>query len=185
MSRIGKLPITVPDKVEVSITQNGDGTQTITVKGPKGQLTKTFRAEIEVVKDGSTLTVKRRNESREARALHGLTRTLVDNMVLGVSKGFVKNLEIVGVGYKAQAAGNKITLQLGHSHPIVIEAPKEIQFKVDANTKVEIAGVDKQMVGDFAAAIRSKRPPEPYKGKGVKYAGEKIRRKAGKAGAKK
>ena len=184
MSRIGKRPITIPDKVEVTISQSPTGGQTIRVKGPKGELTKTFRPEIIFKQEGNIINVTRRDDSREACALHGLSRTLLRNMVTGVSKGFVKNLEIVGVGYRAQAQGNKITLQLGHSHPIEIVAPKEIQFKVDANTKVEITGIDKQIVGDIAAQIRSKRPPEPYKGKGVKYAGEKIRRKAGKAGAK-
>ena len=185
MSRIGKRPITIPDKVEVTIAANADGGQVITVKGPKGQLIKTFRPEINVVREGNVLNVLRKDESRSARSLHGLSRTLLLNMTTGVSTGFVKNLEIIGVGYKAQAQGNVINLQLGHSHPIEIVAPKEIQFKVDANTKVEITGVDKQIVGDIAALIRSKRPPEPYKGKGVKYAGEKVRRKAGKAGAKK
>lgn len=184
MSRIGKMPIELPEKVDVTIVDNNDGSQTVTVKGPKGELTKTLRPEVRVAKDGNTVTVTRKDESREARSFHGLSRTIVYNMVQGVSKGFVKNLEIIGVGYRAQAQGNKITLQLGFSHPVEIEAPKEIQFKVDANTKIEISGVDKQMVGDIASQIRSKRPPEPYKGKGVKYAGERIRRKAGKAGAK-
>ena len=185
MSRIGKMPITLPDKVEVTIADNADGSQTVTVKGPKGELKKTLRPEVRVSKEDNTLVVTRKNETRQARSFHGLSRTLVDNMVKGVSQGFTKNLEIVGVGYRAQAQGNKINLQLGYSHPVEIVAPKEIQFKVEANTKIEISGVDKQMVGDIASQIRSKRPPEPYKGKGVKYAGEHIRRKAGKAGASK
>ena len=179
MSRIGKAPIELPAKVEVSI--NG---QTVTVKGPLGTLTRTFRPEVTVTQEGNTLVVTRRDESRQARSLHGLSRTLLNNMVVGVSQGFQKNLEIVGVGYRANVQGNKLNLSLGYSHPVEIEAPAGIEFIVEANTKLQVKGADKQLVGDMAALIRSKRPPEPYKGKGVKFAGERIRRKAGKAGKK-
>ena len=179
MSRIGKNPIQVPDKVEVTINGN-----TVTVKGSKGTLTRTFRPEVSISQDGNVLTVNRRDESRQARALHGLSRTLLNNMVQGVSTGFTRNLEIVGVGYRAQVQGTKLVLALGYSHPVEIEAPQGIEFKVEANTKLAVSGPDKELVGQIAALIRSKRPPEPYKGKGVKYAGEKIRRKAGKAGKK-
>jgi large subunit ribosomal protein L6 len=179
MSRIGKAPIPCPDKVEITIDGN-----TVTVKGPLGTLSRTFRPEIEIVKDGNVIHVNRRNEERESRALHGLSRTLLSNMVVGVTQGYTKNLEIIGVGYRAQAQGNKITLQLGYSHPVEIVAPKGLEFAVDANTKVSVKGIDKEMVGQYAALIRSKRPPEPYKGKGVRYTGEKVRRKAGKSGKK-
>lgn len=183
MSRIGKAPIAVPDKVEVSIQSAPTG-DTVTVKGPLGTLIRTFRPEVVITKDGNTIIVSRRDESRQARGLHGLSRTLLNNMVVGVSAGFVRNLEIVGVGYRAAVQGQSLNLQLGYSHPVEIPAPANVTFKVDANTKIEIKGIDKQIVGDVAALIRSKRPPEPYKGKGVKYAGERIRRKAGKAGKK-
>lgn len=179
MSRIGKAPIQVPDKVEVNI----DG-KTVTVKGPLGTLTRTFRPEVGFEKDGSTLIVTRRDESREARSLHGLSRTLLNNMVQGVSQGFSRRLDIIGVGYRAQVQGNKLVLALGYSHPVEIEAPAGISFNVEANTKLEVKGPDKELVGQIAALIRSKRPPEPYKGKGVKYTEERIRRKAGKAGKK-
>jgi len=183
MSRIGKSPIEVPDKVEITIQESNNGF-TVTVKGPLGTLTRTFRPEISITRDGNVLTVTRKDESRMARGLHGLSRTLLNNMVQGVSKGFTRNLEIIGVGYRAQVQGSKLVLALGYSHPVEIEAPAGITFAVEANTKVSIAGPDNEMVGQIAALIRSKRPPEPYKGKGVKYAGEKIRRKAGKAGKK-
>lgn len=183
MSRIGKSPIQVPDKVEVTIAVTSNGAE-VTVKGPKGSLTRTFRPEIIITQEGSTLIVSRKDESRIARSLHGLSRTLLNNMVLGVSQGFTRNLEIVGVGYRAQVQGNKLVLALGYSHPVEIEAPANISFAVEANTKLQVAGIDKEIVGQVAALIRSKRPPEPYKGKGVKYAGERIRRKAGKAGKK-
>ena len=183
MSRIGKSPIEVPDKVETTIQESNNGF-TVTVKGPLGTLTRTFRPEISITRDGNVLTVTRKDESRMARGLHGLSRTLLNNMVQGVSKGFTRNLEIIGVGYRAQVQGSKLVLSLGYSHPVEIEAPAGIKFAVEANTKVSIEGPDNEMVGQIAALIRSKRPPEPYKGKGVKYAGEKIRRKAGKAGKK-
>jgi len=183
MSRIGKSPIELPDKVDITLQNSVDGI-TATVKGPLGTLTRTFRPEVIITRDGNVLNVTRRDESRMARGLHGLSRTLLNNMVQGVSKGFSRNLEIVGVGYRAQVQGNKLVLALGYSHPVEIEAPSGITFAVEANTKVSIAGPDNEMVGQVAALIRSKRPPEPYKGKGVKYAGELIRRKAGKAGKK-
>ncbi|MEB3286592.1 MAG: 50S ribosomal protein L6 [Vampirovibrionales bacterium] len=183
MSRIGKAPIAVPSKVEVSIQSAPTG-DTVTVKGPLGTLTRTFRPEVRITQDGNTLLVSRRDESREARSLHGLSRTLLHNMVTGVDTGFTRKLEIIGVGYRAAVQGKSLNLQLGYSHPVEIPAPPDVEFKVEANTKIEIKGIDKQVVGDVASLIRSKRPPEPYKGKGVKYAGERIRRKAGKAGKK-
>lgn len=180
MSRIGKLPIDVPNQVEVTL--NG---QTVTVKGPLGTLHQTLRPEVSIAQDGNVLTVSRRDEQRMSRALHGLSRTLVANMVHGVHTGFTKNLEIIGVGYKATMNGPKLALQLGHSHPVEITPPEGITLKVDANTKISVSGPDKELVGRVASQIRAKRPPEPYKGKGVRYAGEKIMRKAGKAGGKK
>jgi large subunit ribosomal protein L6 len=183
MSRIGKNPILVPDKVEVKIEASHKGA-TVTVKGPLGTLTRTFRPEILITQEGGTLLVTRRDESRMARSLHGLSRTLLNNMVLGVNTGFSRRLEIVGVGYRAQVQGNKLVLALGYSHPVELDAPEGIQFIVEGNTKLEVKGADKEVVGQMAALIRGKRPPEPYKGKGVKYADEKIRRKAGKAGKK-
>ncbi|MCE3235369.1 MAG: ribosomal protein [Vampirovibrio sp.] len=183
MSRIGKSPVQIPDKVEVTLKETSNGTE-VTVKGPKGTLSRTFRPEIIISQEGNILTVSRKDESRLARSLHGLSRTLLNNMVLGVSQGFTRNLEIVGVGYRAQVQGNKLVLALGYSHPVEIEAPANISFAVEANTKLQVSGLDKEVVGQIAALIRSKRPPEPYKGKGVKYAGERIRRKAGKAGKK-
>lgn len=179
MSRIGKSPIILPEKVEVTINGN-----TVTVKGPLGSLTRTFRPEVEIKQDGTTLVVTRRSDDRSARSLHGLSRTLLNNMVVGVSQGFSKNLEIIGVGYRAQVQGKKLVLTLGYSHPVELDFPEGVEVGVEANTKLTVKGINKQDVGDFAAYIRSKRPPEPYKGKGVKYADERIRRKAGKAGKK-
>lgn len=183
MSRIGKAPVQVPDKVEITFQENSQGTL-VTVKGPKGTLTRQFRPEILFAQTGNVVEVTRRDESRMARSLHGLSRTLLNNMVQGVHQSFSRDLEIVGVGYRAQVQGNKLVLALGYSHPVEIEAPAGIQFAVEANTKLKVEGPDKELVGQIAALIRSKRPPEPYKGKGVKYAGERIRRKAGKAGKK-
>ena len=183
MSRIGKNPVQIPDKVEVKIEPGFRGT-TVTVKGPLGSLTRTFRPEIIITQEGNVLVVARKDESRMARGLHGLSRTLLNNMLQGVSTGFSRRLEIIGVGYRAQVQGNKLVLALGYSHPVEVEAPEGISFAVEANTKVEIKGSDKEVVGQIAALIRGKRPPEPYKGKGVKYAEERIRRKAGKAGKK-
>lgn len=176
MSRIGKAPIPVPSGVEVSI--NG---QAVSIKGPKGSLSHDVPEPITVRQDGDTIVVERPNDERRSRSLHGLTRTLVNNMVVGVSTGFRKELEIIGVGYRATAQGDdKLELALGFSHPVRVEAPSGITFEVPAATRVNIVGIDKQQVGQVAANIRSIRKPEPYKGKGIKYASEKIRRKEGK-----
>ena len=179
MSRIGRLPIAIPDGVEVKI----DG-QTVSAKGPLGTLSVTVRPEITVKLEDKTVVVSRNNEQRETRALHGLSRTLVANAINGVKTGFEKKLEIVGVGYRAQMQGTTLNLVLGYSHPINIEPPQGIKIEVDQNTKIRVSGADKRMVGDIAALIRSKRPPEVYKGKGIKYEGEHIRRKVGKTGKK-
>ena len=178
MSRIGKLPVEVPSGVEVTL--DGD---TVTVTGPKGTLSHTLVGGITVSKaeDGS-LSVARPNDEREAKALHGLSRTLVANMVQGVTQGFERKLEIVGVGYRVQAKGSNLEFALGYSHPIVVEAPDGITFAVESPTKFTVSGIDKQQVGQTAANIRKLRKPEPYKGKGIRYADERVRRKAGKAG---
>ena len=177
MSRIGREPITVPAGVEVTI--NGG---TVTVKGPKGTLTETFHSGISIKNEGGFIVVERPNDDKEYRALHGLTRTLIANMVEGVTNGFSKTLEIVGVGYKATLANKTLTLALGYSHPIIFKEENGITFEVPNSNVVIVHGIDKQAVGQIAAQIREKRPPEPYLGKGVKYSGEKIRRKAGKTG---
>ena len=178
MSRIGRMPITVPAGVEVTIAENN----VVTVKGPKGTLTQALRPEMILEQDGSVIHVKRPSDDKLHCALHGMTRALLHNMVVGVSEGFKKELEINGVGYRAAKAGSKLTLALGYSHPIEINPPAGITFEVDGQTKVSVLGHDKELVGQIAAEIRSLRKPEPYKGKGVKYANEVIRRKAGKAG---
>jgi large subunit ribosomal protein L6 len=183
MSRIGKAPIEVPEKVDITIDETSEGLR-VTAKGPMGTLTRVFRPEILIRREGNTLLVERRNESRMARSLHGLSRTLLNNMVQGVHTGFSRRLEIVGVGYRAQVQNNVLVLSLGYSHPVEIPAPSGIQFTVEANTKLEVKGPDKEQVGQITALIRSKRAPEPYKGKGIRFAGEQIRRKAGKAGKK-
>lgn len=177
MSRIGKEPIEVTAGVNVALEGN-----TIKVKGSEGALEYSFNEEVSVAIDGNTITVTRRDDSIKARQLHGLTRTLIANMVSGVTKAFEKKLEIVGVGYKAAVKGEVVNLALGYSHPINYDIPKGIKVVVDKQTSVTIKGADKQLVGQVAADIRSMRPPEPYKGKGVKYVDEVIRRKAGKAG---
>ncbi|MEW2485707.1 50S ribosomal protein L6 [Streptomyces sp. NPDC048411] len=178
MSRIGKLPIQVPAGVDVTI----DG-RTVAVKGPKGTLTHTVAAPIEVTKgEDGVLNVVRPNDERQNKALHGLSRTLVANMITGVTQGYIKALEISGVGYRVQAKGSNLEFALGYSHPILIEAPEGITFKVESPTKFTVEGIDKQKVGETAAKIRKLRKPDPYKAKGVKYAGEVIRRKVGKAG---
>ena len=179
MSRIGKLPIAIPEGVEVTI--NG---QEVTAKGPLGTEVVNVRPEITVKKEENTIVVTRANDDRKSRSLHGLSRTLVANAVNGVKNGFEKKLEIVGVGYRAAMEGNTLNLALGYSHPVHIVAPEGIKIVVEANTKITVSGANKQAVGDVAAEIRSKRPPEVYKGKGIKYAGEYIRRKAGKTGKK-
>jgi large subunit ribosomal protein L6 len=177
MSRIGKKPITVPSGVDVKI----DG-QHVEVKGPKGSLALDVAGKISVGRDGDELVVSRPDDERANRALHGLTRTLVQNMVTGVSDGFVKELEIVGVGYRAAAsAPTRLELQLGFSHPVVVEAPEGITFEVPTPIRISVRGFDKQQVGQVAADIRKIRKPEPYKGKGVRYAGERVLRKAGKS----
>ena len=179
MSRIGRQPINVPAGVNVSIdAENG----VITVKGPKGSLTYNYNNTITVAQEGSVITVTRPNYEKEARALHGLTRTLINNMIVGVTEGYSKKLEVTGVGYRVAMQGKNLNLTLGYSHPVVIEPAEGISFETpDANTII-IKGIDKQVVGQTAAVVRSKRPPEPYKGKGIKYEGEKIRRKSGKTG---
>ena len=179
MSRIGKLPVIIPDGVEVTI--NG---QVVTAKGPLGTESVEIRPEIKIEKIDNTIVLTRINDERKSRSLHGLSRTLVANVVNGVKTGFVKKLEIVGVGYRAQMQGNTLNLALGYSHPVDIVAPEGIKIAVDQNTKITISGSNKQAVGDIAALVRSKRPPEVYKGKGIKYEGEHIRRKAGKTGKK-
>ncbi len=178
MSRIGRLPITVPSGVTVDI----DGS-TVTVKGPKGQLSHTVVEPIVVAKaEDGTLEVTRPNDERMSRSLHGLTRTLVSNMVVGVTDGYRKDLEISGTGYRVAAKGDDLEFALGYSHPVFIEAPQGITFAVETPTKFSVSGIDKQQVGEVAAKLRKLRKPDPYKGKGVRYAGEVIRRKAGKAG---
>ena len=178
MSRIGRAPIAVPAGVTVTIA---DG-NLVTVKGPLGELTQKFSDVLTIAQDGATLTVTRPNDEKEIRALHGLTRTLLNNMVVGVKDGFSKKLEIVGVGYRAEKQGNKINLGLGYSHPVIFNEENGVKFEVPDSTTIIVKGIDKQAVGQMAAVIRSKRPPEPYLGKGIKYEGERIRRKAGKTG---
>jgi large subunit ribosomal protein L6 len=177
MSRIGRLPIAVPSSVDVTI----DGRQ-LTVKGPKGTLSRSLHPDITVSREDDNLVVTRPTEQKTHKQLHGLTRTLVNNMVLGVTDGYRKGLEITGVGYRATLNGRKLTLNLGYSHPIEIEPPEGISFEVENPTRLAVVGIDKELVGQIAAQVRSTRKPEPYKGKGVRYAGELVRRKAGKAG---
>lgn len=179
MSRIGKRPIGIPSKVSVTI----DG-QHVAVKGPKGELERLVSEQIKVEQEGEKILVERRDESRTARQRHGLSRTLIANMVEGVSKGFEKRLSIQGVGYRAQVQGRNLILNVGYSKPVEIVPPEGIQVKVENNTNVIVSGISKEAVGDIAAKIRSVRPPEPYKGKGIRYVDEKVRRKAGKAGKK-
>jgi large subunit ribosomal protein L6 len=179
MSRIGKLPVTVPSGVDVTVEE-----RTVTVKGPKGTLSHTVASPITVARDeDGALAVSRPNDERESKSLHGLTRTLIANMVTGVTDGYEKKLEIVGVGYRVLSKGpTQLEFQLGYSHPITFNAPEGITFTVEGPTKLGVQGIDKQLVGEVAANIRKLRRPEPYKGKGVRYAGEQIRRKVGKAG---
>jgi large subunit ribosomal protein L6 len=179
MSRIGKKPVTVPQGVNLDLQGS-----TVAVKGPKGELRRTLHPEMKLTLDNGSLTVERPSDDKRHKALHGLTRTLVQNMVEGVSKGFSKTLEIQGVGYKAEAKPYGINLIVGYSHPVKYEAPKGIKISVENNTVVKIEGADKEVVGQVAAELRSVRPPEPYKGKGIRYQGEQVRRKAGKTGAK-
>jgi large subunit ribosomal protein L6 len=179
MSRIGKRPITIPDKVTVTLQG-----QQVTVKGPKGELTRVLPPEVVVVQENGIVQVNRRNESRPARQRHGLCRTLVANMVEGVHQGFQRRLEIQGVGYRAQVQGRNLQLNVGYSNPVIIEPPEGVQVAVENNTNVTVSGINKEVVGNTAAQIRAVRPPEPYKGKGIRYAGESVRRKVGKTGKK-
>jgi len=179
MSRIGKAPISVPDKVSVSL--NG---LAVTVKGPKGELSRTLPEGVSIAQDGNTLVVSPTSSHRRSRERHGLCRTLVANMVEGVSQGFTRKLEIVGVGYRAALQGKKLVVSAGYSHQVEMDPPAGITFAVDGNTTVLVSGADKEIVGNEAAKVRAIRPPEPYKGKGIKYEGEKILRKAGKTGKK-
>ena len=177
MSRIGKAPVNLPSGVEVSVAD-----RTITVKGPKGTLSREIPGEIEVSVDGGVLTCTRPNDERRNRAQHGLTRSLVNNMVIGVTDGFRKNLEITGVGYRAAMDGKILVLSVGYSHPVRMTPPDGVTYAVEGLTKLSVSGNDKQLVGEEAARIRRVRPPEPYKGKGIRYEGEVVRRKAGKTG---
>ena len=179
MSRIGRKPIPVPSGVEVKIDGN-----TVTVKGPKGSLTREFHPDMKITFDGSQILVERPSDEKNHRSLHGLTRTLINNMITGVTNGYQKALELVGVGYRAAKQGRKLVLTVGYSHPVELDPPEGIEVEVPAQNQVVVKGIDKEMVGSFAANIRAVREPEPYKGKGIKYANEVIRRKAGKTGGK-
>ena len=179
MSRIGRMPIAIPAGVTVELAENNQAT----VKGPKGTLSRVLPSEMEIKVEGSEVTVTRPNDLKKMKSLHGLTRTLIHNMVVGVTDGFTKELEVNGVGYRASKAGKKLTLNLGYSHPVEMEDPEGLESTVDGN-KIIIKGIDKEKVGQYAAEIRDKRRPEPYKGKGIKYADEVIRRKVGKTGKK-
>ncbi len=180
MSRIGRLPITVPAGVTVEIAANNK----VTVKGPKGTLMQELPVEMEIKLEADQVIVTRPNDLKKMKSLHGLTRTLINNMVVGVSQGYEKVLEINGVGYRAAKSGNKLTLSLGYSHPVEMEDPEGIETVLEGQNKITVKGIDKQKVGQYAAEIREKRKPEPYKGKGIKYADEVIRRKVGKTGKK-
>ncbi|MFD3155631.1 50S ribosomal protein L6 [Haloimpatiens sp. FM7330] len=178
MSRIGKLPVAIPNGVTVNVTPDN----VVTVKGSKGELVKKMHKDIEITVEENLVVVKRPSDQKQYRALHGLTRALINNMVTGVTEGYQKTLQLVGVGYRAQLKGKTLILNLGYSHPIEIESVEGIQFEVPETTKVVVKGIDKQLVGEVAAVIRSKRKPEPYKGKGIRYENEHIRRKEGKTG---
>ncbi|MGB3260321.1 50S ribosomal protein L6 [Paenisporosarcina sp.] len=178
MSRVGKKPIEVPADVTVTIAQNNE----VTVKGPKGELTRTFNADIKIEKEENVVTLTRPSESKEHRTIHGTTRALLANMVEGVSKGFERNLELVGVGYRASLQGSKLVLNVGYSHPVEFTPEDGLVVEVPTNTKISIKGINKERVGALASNIRQVRPPEPYKGKGIRYEGEVVRRKEGKTG---
>ena len=178
MSRIGKKPVIIPANVTVDIAEGN----TVTVKGPKGTLTEKISPDMMIEQDNGVLHVKRPSDDKQHRALHGLTRSLIHNMVVGVTEGFAKNLEIEGVGYRAQLQGSKLVLNMGYSHPVEFEAPEGISFEVPAPNRITVKGISKQQVGQMAADIRAVREPEPYKGKGIRYAGEYVRRKEGKTG---
>jgi large subunit ribosomal protein L6 len=177
MSRVGKKPIEIPAGVTVTVDKGF-----VTVTGPKGELTRQFNPEIEVKVEENVINVARPSDAKEHRALHGTTRAIIANMIEGVSQGFVRNLELIGVGYRAQKQGNKLVLNVGYSHPVEIEPEEGLEVEVPSNTKITIRGTDKQRVGELAANIRKTRPPEPYKGKGIRYEGEFVRRKEGKTG---
>lgn len=177
MSRVGKKPIVIPAGVTVTLNNN-----TVTVKGPKGELTRTFHSDITINVEENLVTIARPSDVKEHRALHGTTRAVLANMIEGVSTGFTRGLELIGVGYRAQKQGNKLVLNVGYSHPVEIEAEEGLEIEVPANTKILIKGTDKERVGALAANIRQVRPPEPYKGKGIRYEGEFVRRKEGKTG---
>lgn len=177
MSRIGNKVITLPAGVEVTNNDN-----VVTVKGPKGELTREFNKNIEIKVEGDEVTLHRPNDSKENKTIHGTSRANLNNMVVGVSEGFQKALELIGVGYRAQVQGNKLTLNVGYSHPVEMTAPEGVTFEVPANTQVIVKGINKEVVGELAANIRGVRPPEPYKGKGIRYVGEFVRRKEGKTG---
>ena len=179
MSRIGRMPIAIPAGVTVEIAENNK----VTVKGPKGTLERVLPAEMDIKQEGSEIVVSRPNDLKKMKSLHGLTRTLIHNMIIGVTEGYEKKLEVNGVGYRAQKQGKKLVLSLGYSHPVEMEDPEGLESTVDGN-KIIIKGIDKEKVGQYAAEIRDKRRPEPYKGKGIKYADEVIRRKVGKTGKK-
>lgn len=178
MSRVGRLPIEIPNGVNVTVTPEN----VVTVKGPKGELTKAMHEEMNIAIEENNIVVTRPSDNAQHRALHGLTRALINNMVIGVTQGYQKTLELVGVGYKAQLKGKGLVLSLGYSHPVEIEAVKGVEYTVPEPTKIIVSGIDKELVGSVAANIRVWRKPEPYKGKGIKYAGEVIRRKEGKTG---
>jgi large subunit ribosomal protein L6 len=177
MSRVGKKPIVIPEGVTVTLNNN-----TVTVKGPKGELTRTFHSDITISVEENVVTITRPSDAKEHRALHGTTRAVLSNMVEGVSTGFTRGLELIGVGYRAQKQGSKLVLNVGYSHPVEIEAEEGLEIEVPANTRIIIRGTDKERVGALAANIRGVRPPEPYKGKGIRYEGEFVRRKEGKTG---
>ena len=180
MSRIGRMPIAVPAGVTVEIAENN----VVTVKGPKGTLTRTLAPEMDIKLEGAQIVVTRPNDLKRMKSLHGLTRTLINNMVVGVTNGYEKKLEVNGVGYRAAKSGKKLTLSLGYSHPVEMEDPEGIETVLEGQNKITVKGIDKEKVGQYAAEIRDKRRPEPYKGKGIKYADEVIRRKVGKTGKK-
>ena len=180
MSRIGRLPIAIPAGVTVEIAENNK----VTVNGPKGTLERELPVEMKIEKDGDSIVVTRPNDLKKMKSLHGLTRTLINNMVIGVTEGYQKELEVNGVGYRAQKQGKKLTLSLGYSHPVEMEDPEGLEVIVEGQNKIIVKGIDKEKVGQYAAEIREKRAPEPYKGKGIKYSDEVIRRKVGKTGKK-
>jgi len=181
MSRIGKMPITVPAGVEINVAEGN----VVTVKGPKGTLTRAFHPNMSINVEGAVATVTRPNDEKANKALHGLSRSLLNNMVIGVTTGFKKELDVNGVGYRVSKEGNKLVMNLGYSHPVVVEETADVQLEAPAANKIVVSGIDNQKVGQMAAEIRGKRPPEPYKGKGIKYSTEVIRRKEGKTGGKK